>query len=320
MNRRQVSLSASILTALFYSAQFAYPLTEDELVLWLPHASGHTDAAIRSRIRLMVSRGILKRNPPFIFLPDRPGFVGHRVARQAAAGEKWARARRAAELLSAIPWIRMVGVTGALSMDNASRDDDIDFCIVTEPGSVWTVRFLATGLFAFLGMRRRPGDTSIRDRICLNMFLSSSSLAVPAAERDFYTAHEVLQFTPVFERDGMTYRQFLSENRWVARFLPRAWAARRSGKRGLRAVPAGKPGGRSSGTVGAPGFVEAVLMRLQRWYMKPRVTREVISDNVIRFHPKDARTWIREGFLKDASRAGIPLTTLFPDHKIAVTS
>lgn len=317
MIRGKMALSASILTAVIYAAQFSYPLTEDELVLWLPFAQGYSDTAVRTRIRRMVRQGVFKRNPPFLFFPSAAGTVSRRVTNQEASQQKWRYARAAAAKLAVIPWVRMIGVTGALSMDNSSSDDDIDFCIVTDPGSVWTVRFLTTALFTMLGIRRKPGDVVIRDRICLNMYLSSSSLNVPVRERDFYTAHEVLQLTPVYERDNNVYREFLTANRWAARYLPRAWNKRWKGKTGYRPPAEGSP---VSSSPAVAGFAETALMRMQRWYMKNRVTREVVSRDVIRFHPKDARSWIRTGFAKTASRFGIPLTTLFPDHKIAVTS
>jgi len=55
------------------------------------------------------------------------------------------------------------------------------------------------------------------------MFVSEPAL--PESERDLFSAHEVLQMEPVFDR-GNTYKKFLLANKWVKTFLPNAWRYR----------------------------------------------------------------------------------------------
>lgn len=318
MKRGTTSIRQAILAASSYADVFGYPLTEDELLLWTPFVRGTDGKKIRSSIRRLVTEEILKRNPPFITLTTGSASVPERITRSNAAVKKWALARFAATALSRIPWIRMIGVTGALSMENAGAEDDIDFCIVTDSGSVWTVRMLSTVLVALMGRRRRPDATRIRDRICLNMFLSGDAQSVPVKERDFYTAHEVLQFTPLYERNPDAYRTFLQRNRWVASYLPRAWKKRMDGSIGFpqpaRVRTAYLP------RVPVPSGIERMLMDWQIRYMRRRLTKEVVTENIIRFHPHDARGWISARFGEKIGKLGIPLTRFFSDPKIAVTS
>ena len=38
--------------------------------------------------------------------------------------------------------------------------------------------------------------------------------------------------------------------------------------------------------------LEALAKKLQLWYMGQKRTNEVVSDNLIKFHPRDVRAWV----------------------------
>ncbi len=107
-------------------------------------------------------------------------------------------------------------------MDNVDRKDDIDLFIITKRNRLWTTRLFATIVVDLLGIRRKPGETDVRNKICLNMFMSEDALSIPKQEQDLFAAHEVLQMKPLWEREGI-YKKFLMKNKWVSKFLPNAW-------------------------------------------------------------------------------------------------
>ena len=217
--------------------------------------------------------------------------------REKYTGSKWVIARRIAWWLRVVPTIELIGVTGALAMDNADREDDIDFLVITKPLTLWVTRFLVTVLLDLFSIRRRPGDLEFKDKICLNMFMTTDALAVPIKERDLFTAHEVLQVKPLWDRNE-AYQAFLNANRWAKKFLPTAWASK---------VKVSTFIIRRS----ALSFFEPMARTLQLWYMRNRRTTEVVSDSVIRFHPVDAREWIYRELRKRLRGTNIPLDKIF---------
>lgn len=75
-------------------------------------------------------------------------------------------------------------------------------------------RFLVTIFVSLLGVRRTPKAKDVTDMFCLNMFTTVDGMSIPVGERDLFSAHEVVQMVPLWERKG-TYRKFILHNRWV---------------------------------------------------------------------------------------------------------
>jgi predicted nucleotidyltransferase len=123
------------------------------------------------------------------------------------------------KLLSLLPQIKLVGLSGSLAMQNAKEDDDIDLFIITAKNRLWTARLIAVFLAIVLGLKRPRGVKKAPNRVCLNLFFDLADLAVPKQKRSEFVAHEVLQMKPLVDKDN-TYIRFLQANRWVYRFFP----------------------------------------------------------------------------------------------------
>ena len=267
------TLSDAVRITIAYADIFDYRLSEEELRFWC------------------VYRVLLKR------------FVHHNNHQRPT--HNWVSSRRKWKIAGSLWWLRLlptiecIGVTGALAMNNADVHDDIDFLIITKSGTLWTTRLIVTFLLDLFHLRRRPGDHKFKDKICLNMFMSSDALAIPSKERDLFTAHEVLQMKPLWDRDG-TYQKFLKANRWVEKFLPTAWRETYYASRV-----------KHQQTRSLLRFLEPIAKFLQLWYMRKRRTTEVVSDTIIRFHPVDAREWIYRELQKRLRATKIPLDNIF---------
>ena len=101
------------------------------------------------------------------------------MKRKESSKRKWNIARSVANKLRIIPTIYLVGVTGGLSVHNASQGDDIDLFFICARGTVWISRALVIVLLFFFSKRRIPGSRDVEDAICPNMFLGDDALAVP---------------------------------------------------------------------------------------------------------------------------------------------
>jgi hypothetical protein len=283
----KISQKDSLRLAAAYADIFDYPLTWEELILW--RVGVHGNAAIPAGF---------KRHPKSL--------LALRAHRERWSKPKWEVARRAAHLLRLVPGIMLAGVTGGLAMNNADKDDDIDFFCLVSRGTLWTSRLLATIILDIYGMRRKPGEENVKDKICLNMFMVEGSFAVPPGDRNLFVAHEILQMVPLWDRGG-AYRKFLRENAWVKRFLPNAWGKKYQ-------VSSIKYQEQSGNALSLLRLLEPVAKWVQLTYMRNRRTTEVITRGVLRFHPKDARPWVERKFKKRLEKLGIPIDNVFNSY------
>ena len=304
----KISHRDRVLATICYADIFDFPLTPDELLFWCIGEKGNLSGALPSVIAQETDTG-----QSFLYVKKRRSIIKERARRFGWAKEKWDVARRVSRWLFFIPTIDLVGVTGGLAMHNAKKDDDIDMFFIVRSGTLWTSRLLATIVVELLGMRRRPNETRVRNKICLNMFMSDDALSLSSHERDLFAAHEVLQMHPLWKRGGV-YRKFLSKNNWVRKFLPHAWREKRYVIRETRYENLKKNiivSYLSHITYHLVRLFEMPFRFMQLWYMHEHRTTEIVTDNILRFHPNDARVWIKKELEKRLHRYNIPLVKIF---------
>ncbi|TSC53190.1 MAG: hypothetical protein LiPW16_465 [Microgenomates group bacterium LiPW_16] len=214
------NLKKAVLSTLAYADVFDYPLSASEVWKFLiGHPEIKADDVQKALLRINADLKLIDADGKFFFSLGRQKIVNLRKKREQWSQKKMKIARRVAKWLKLVPTIKMVAVTGALAMGNSDKDDDIDLLIVTSKNRLWLTRLLTVILVELVTQRRRPQDTNVKDKICLNMFLDENHLRVPKKEQDLFSAHEVCQMRVLCEKDGV-YKRFLEENRWVKQFLP----------------------------------------------------------------------------------------------------
>lgn len=285
----QTNSRTAILTTLLYSDIFSYPLTKEELWQYLS-----TDRPI-SRIvfeKALLSLGsLISEEKGYYFLAGRSGVVAKRELYFRESRRKLQYAGRFIPLLSILPTVLFIGVSGSVAMYNSKKTDDIDLFIITRKKSIWLTRLLVVFLLSFTGKRRGRTDTFTADRFCANMLIDERSLRLPARRRSLYTAHEVMRMVPLFDRAG-TYKKFIDANTWVKEYLPNAQSReiRRNppagGQNYLPALlhKALQAGGESIFLISA---LEPFAKWIQLWYMKRHRTTEEVTDTLLAFHPLD---------------------------------
>ena len=281
-------IEKSILKTLAYGDVFGWPMNEDEI---FTKTQSSKSKAQSDKLKLKTGlKQLLKENKigfknGLYFLYGKEVIVEKRLQREKWAIKKMQLAKKSAEKLKIIPSILLVGVSGGLSVGNADKNDDIDFFIICRSGTLWTTRFLSTLLLDILGKRRKPNDKKFKDKICLNMFVDEKGMIVPKKEKDLYTAHEVVQMKPLWDRG--VHDRFLEGNKWVNEFFS-------SAKRKMQSV-------KSSGKFKFLSFVfsmfEPVLAFIQKKYMSNRRTSEKIEPHRLMFHPEDKREWVMREYL-----------------------
>ena len=248
------ALRRAILVTLIYADLFDHALTRDEIHRYLIGHAVSAAAAVAILDDDAELRFHIAQTEGRFHLNGRPHFADIRRERVAASADLWPVAKRYGARIARLPFVRLVGVTGALAMNNARPDDDIDLFILAQPGRLWLCRLLVLGM---VKLAARRGYV-----LCPNFLLSTGHLRL--SERNLFTAHEVVQMVPL-ERNHW-YRAFIEANSWVADFLPNAFAgvtaeARRAS---FRPMPARLVAGLLSARVFDP---------LERWEMRRKVRR-----------------------------------------------
>ncbi len=248
-------------SSIIYHDLFDYPLTLVELIKWESGTNFNKEVLVRSKNGLF-------------FIDGREGTILKRMMRKRISGRKLAIARKAAAILNKIPWVKFLGITGALAMENADDASDIDLIIITQKGTLWRSRLLTLLLLVVLGIpTRRFGQKVEKDKLCLNMWLDENDLVWPNDDRNPYTAHEIAQIVPLINKDK-TYESFIFANRWLRRFWPNA-------------VAVGKIRPKARKQESPFGLFEALAYFLQVKYMSSKITREIVTPTRAIFHPHD---------------------------------
>ena len=227
----------------------------------------------------------------FYFLRRKNDLVVKRIRREKQSKNYFRKAKILCQTLKLIPWIKMVGVSGALAMENAGKRDDIDLLIVTSKNRLWISRLLALGLLSLAGQRRKRGETGrkIAGKLCINILLEEDKLE--QKNKDIFVAHEVLQMRPLWRRDGV-YSKYLADNEWAFKFLPN-WIDNSSdlslrGRRGDRGN-LDLIGIVSSFSLLVMTRIENLAKWLQLKIMREPQGMERIEDGALYFLPEDCR-------------------------------
>jgi hypothetical protein len=204
------SLADAILHTVVYADLFDYPLTAREIHRFLARVPASLAAVEEHLVHHGRLNGALGSEDPFWFLAGREHLVGLRHERMAYAEMLWREARRYGRLMSGLPFVRMVAVTGSLTMNNVtSAHDDVDLLIVAARGRVWLARGLVI-LVVHLAQQRRGIE------LCPNYVLSEDHLQLD--ETSFFAAHELAQLIPLSGLD--VYHRLLERNAWLGQYLP----------------------------------------------------------------------------------------------------
>lgn len=194
-----------ISTIAFYDAVGKVPLTSIELYKYLLRTDQKDAKASFHELLEKLENNwpelspYLNRYRGFYFLKNNPHGYYRRIHVGKTSIKKWQIARRITKIISFLPFVRMVAITGSLAFCNATPKSDIDLLIVAEKGRIWTTRMFVSAIIQVIGKRRH--GSKIADRICLNHYLSDANLAL--RPEHIFSAHICATFMPIGNRNCM---------------------------------------------------------------------------------------------------------------------
>ncbi|MFH1890911.1 MAG: hypothetical protein ABIJ91_05115 [Candidatus Kuenenbacteria bacterium] len=216
-------LQKSILFTLSYFDLFVYPLTDDEIYLWLFDISGADKSSrldIYEELDILVGEKKIKRKDGYYFLPGKQDTVATRQKREKISLKKIIKARRIARLLGFIPGLKMIAICSNLGYLNAEENADIDFFIIAQTGKIWTVRFWSAFLMKIL--RQRPTRQKTKNKICLSYYVADNNLNLEhtkISHTDIHLIYITSQYLPIYDEDN-TWQKYMEENKWINNYLP----------------------------------------------------------------------------------------------------
>ncbi|VVA44222.1 conserved hypothetical protein [Candidatus Roizmanbacteria bacterium] len=309
-----MNINKEILKTIKYFSFFAYYPTLEEI---------HTFVQVKiSRSELKKELKSLKYTPPQYSIPTSPRLRGaskYQISKIKLGN--W-RFKIYVKLLSLTPQIKLVGLSGSISMMNAGEDDDIDLFIITAKSRLFTGRFIALVLAQLLGLRRKRNysedeageffslsrgarptegregrDSRVikndhgssqyhKDKVCLNLFFDENHLKVPHFKQTEFVGHEVLQMKPIIIK-GNIYERFLEANRWVYKLFPNARGVV-SSKYQVSSIKQKKQLNTYYLILNTfTNKIERLLKNFQLKIIRNHQTTELISNTQLWFHPDD---------------------------------
>ncbi|MDE3074395.1 MAG: hypothetical protein KGJ86_03115 [Chloroflexota bacterium] len=203
---RARQLQAAVRKSLIYSDLFDFPLTTGELCAYLFDVGADEEEILQAA---RSCDDVVELDGRFC-LAGRQQLVAERRRRQADSERLWARARHYASVVAALPFVRMVAITGSLAPGNARAGDDIDLLLVVAQNRLWLCRLL---VLALVKLSRLFGD-----ELCPNFLLAESRLEIDGSAFPAYYARELSHMVPLF--GGRAYRDLRLANGWTVQLLP----------------------------------------------------------------------------------------------------
>lgn len=290
----QDRIRRAILKTVIYSDIFDYPLSKGEVWRFLIGEKVGRIAFDNFFAENLPEKVTFKNN--FCYLLGREKIVKERIKRKKESQKKIVVAKKIIKLLSYIPTIQFIGISGALSLENSGKHDDIDLFVITSKDNLWLTRLVMIILLLLMGRYRRRNQREVSDKICLNMLIDESALTFPSNRWNLYTAHEIVQLLPVFERSD-THKKFIDANMWVEGFLPNAFSD--------RGATLHKTLNHTESLFGVflrcvvrSSLIDNLAKKLQLWSIKKHQTNETVLDSFVAFHPLDYKKKVLRKYKK----------------------
>ncbi len=216
-------LQQDVVRTLAYFDVFSYPLSSEQVKVFLPRNSV-TLSQLEESLAGLTKSGVLNSELGYYYLSDRSSeVVTARVQNERRAFRMIRRARWISRFLRQIPFVRGIFITGSLSKNVAGPSSDVDFMIVTAPNRLWICKMILTGI-------RRILLFNSTKYFCFNLFVTENGFFF--SDQNVFNAIEIAT-TQVLWNDAV-YRKFQSVNSWIRHFLPN-WKSDNSAPAGVSA-------------------------------------------------------------------------------------
>ena len=201
--RAEAGDQRQIYRAVYYFNLFDYPIKLRELVEF----SGLRLEVVTQALASLLSANLLEQSGDYVHVPRRAWMIRRREADESFFLLHYQKIRRAAWVLSHLPFVRGIFLTWRTSKGILSPFDDYDFLVLAAKDRArltWILLFLFRRL---ISLNYRNGNFRW---FCCNYILSEDRLAL--SERDPFIAMELVCAFPMF--NSASLERFRQANEW----------------------------------------------------------------------------------------------------------
>jgi hypothetical protein len=198
----------SVLKVLAYFDIFQYPLTKDEIYLFLGQQIPPDE--VQLLLHEMTAEHQIFKLGEFYSLHNDPALRERRITGNAKARHLLPLAYRIGSFLYQFPFVRGIGISGSLSKNFADDNSDIDFFIITSSNRLWIAR---TCMHLFKKFTYLTGK---QHWYCMNYYIDEDALRIE--EQNIFTATELMTLVPVCGNGTM--EKLFGSNEWAAVYFP----------------------------------------------------------------------------------------------------
>ena len=272
------SCELAIKKTLAYRSVFKYPLSEYQLKTFLITDKEYRNRVIEGSIEHLVHRGFIKDKNKKYYLPGVTPVEWHE--KKALTKKILSKNEKVFEMLSKIPWLSLLAITGSVAAYNTRTDSDIDVLIVTKKNRLWITRFFVTSMLKIT--KKFPNTDGEKGKICTNLFMDEKHMTWDEKKRNIFIANDIVLMQPITDKEN-TYLRFLNANRWVSNYFAQFPINKFQNL-------AFKPNkGKSGNDLSSPilDFIENIFMKIQIFHMRKKKTSEITTKHLIHFNKND---------------------------------
>lgn len=203
LGRAERAVARSVL----YASLFDYPLSLAQLRQTLIESAMTPTDIVQTYEGCAELRALVERRDGFFFPAGRHHLVEERRLRADRSRAFLARHGPVLTLICALPFVRMVALSGSVAHLNLEGRGDLDLFIITKRDRVWSVTVAVIVLAKLLGCR---------PIVCANFVLAENRLTLD--QPDLFSASQIIHLKPLVGSDQ--YARFVDANPFVARFYP----------------------------------------------------------------------------------------------------
>ncbi|MEQ1730814.1 MAG: hypothetical protein ABL982_20790 [Vicinamibacterales bacterium] len=280
----------AIVRSVLYAAVFDYPLQLSQLRQTLI-ASSQTPSEIVAALRDSAALATLVQTQDgFIFPAGRTDLIEVRRRREHRSRGFLAEHGPLLRLIAALPYVRLLGLSGSVAHLNMESGGDLDIFIVTKGTRVWSTAVAVILLAKALGRRRT---------LCANFIVADTALAFD--QPDLFSASQVINLKPLVGDE--TYRQLLDANPFVHDFYPNFHAPHAGPLRLRQSALLRSAKAATEAVCRIPSaLVEVVCRTAYRAYLRRRSAtwhspeQVVLGDTVLKLHTRSHRATVLSRF------------------------
>jgi hypothetical protein len=197
----------AIARTVIYASLFDYPLTLGQLHETLLESSLSAEEILETCRSSRVLASVIEYRDGYFFPAGRHALIAERRRRELRSRAFLQRHRRLLSLICALPYTRLVALSGSIAHMNLEGDGDLDLFIVTRGPHVWSVTVAVLVIAKILRSRRI---------LCANFLIADSELAI--SQDDVFTANQVIHLKPLVGAD--LHGSLVAANPCVGRYYP----------------------------------------------------------------------------------------------------